>query len=82
MTFDISYSREAAKELADLDRAVQIQILKKIIQLQKQPEMGKPLSNVLKSKRSLHIGKYRVVYIIDKQEIIIARIGHRKDVYE
>ncbi|HIH19029.1 TPA: hypothetical protein HA225_03555 [Candidatus Micrarchaeota archaeon] len=40
-----------------------------------------PLSNILKNKWRLHIGKRRVVYSIEGNTVLIAKIYHRKGVY-
>jgi mRNA interferase RelE/StbE len=78
----IFYSTEFIKQIKKYNKDLQTQIVKKLKQLETNPELGKPLSNVLKNNRSLHIGKYRVLYSIKGEEIIIAKIDHRKDVYE
>ncbi len=81
MSYKVSLTREADKELKDLDKAVQIQIINKIKHLKENPELGEPLSNILKGKWRLHIGKWRVVYVVEGKAVIIAKIDHRKDVY-
>lgn len=45
-------------------------------------DYGKPLRHSLKSLWSLRMGDYRVVYQIRAHEILILKIGHRRDVYE
>ena len=55
--------------------------MKKIFQLLINPLIGKPLKNNLKNERRLRIEKYRVIYSIENQGILIAKIGHRKNVY-
>jgi len=42
---------------------------------------GQPLRQSLKGHRKLRIGNYRVIYRIKGSEIIILKIGHRKEVY-
>lgn len=42
---------------------------------------GQPLRQSLKSHRKLPAGDYRVIYRISGNEIIILKIGHRKEVY-
>jgi len=81
MSYNVSLTRKANKELSNLDKAVQIQIINKIRHLEENPELGEPLSNILKGKRRLHIGKWRVVYSIEGNTILIAKIEHRKGVY-
>jgi len=82
MSYSLSYSKDAENEIAKLDRAIQMQILKKISHLKENPELGEPLSNVLRNKWRLHVGKWRVVYSVEGNTILIAKIGHRKNVYD
>jgi mRNA interferase RelE/StbE len=42
---------------------------------------GHPLRQSLKGHRKLRVGDYRVIYRIDRDKIIILKIGHRKEVY-
>jgi mRNA interferase RelE/StbE len=42
---------------------------------------GQPLRQSLKGHRKLRVGDYRVIYRISGKEIIILKIGHRKEVY-
>jgi len=77
----IFYSSEFIKQIKKYNKDLQVQIMKKLKQLGKNPELGKPLTNALKNNRSIHIGKFRVVYSIKGNEIIIAKVDHRKDIY-
>jgi len=77
----IFYSSEFIKQIKKYNKDLQVQIIKKLKQLEKNPELGKPLTNALKNNRSLHIGKFRVIYSIKGNEIIIAKVDHRKDIY-
>ena len=77
----IFYSSEFIKQIRKYNKDLQVQIIKKLKQLEKNPELGKPLTNALKNNRSLHIGKFRVIYSIKGNEIIIAKVDHRKDIY-
>ncbi|MFH1239034.1 MAG: type II toxin-antitoxin system RelE/ParE family toxin [bacterium] len=43
---------------------------------------GKPLRQSLKGHRKMRVGDYRVIYRIEKDTIVVLKIGHRKDVYE
>jgi mRNA interferase RelE/StbE len=42
---------------------------------------GQPLRQSLKGHRKLRVGDYRVIYRIHGEEIIILKIGHRREVY-
>jgi len=43
---------------------------------------GKPLQYSLKGCRRLRVGNYRVIYVIEKDVVLIVKIGHRKEVYK
>jgi mRNA interferase RelE/StbE len=43
---------------------------------------GKPLRHSLQSLWSLRVGDYRVIYQINNDEVIILKIGHRRNVYK
>ena len=78
----IFYSTQATNDLKKLDNVILEQVMKKIKQLEQNSEIGKPLRNIYKNKRSLHIEKFRVIYSTQANEVIIAKIKHRKEAYE
>ena len=58
-------------------------IIHKILEISKNPELGKPLRNVLKGKRRVHVGSFVLVYSIDKKNetIIFLDFKHHDKVY-
>jgi len=47
------------------------------------PEIfGKPLRGSLKNFRSLRVGDYRVIYLIEKKTVLVVVIEHRSVVYK
>jgi mRNA interferase RelE/StbE len=45
-------------------------------------EFGKPLRYSLKGARSLRVGDYRVIFVIEPpRKILVVKISHRKEVY-
>ncbi|MAG22038.1 MAG: plasmid stabilization protein [Candidatus Diapherotrites archaeon] len=81
MVYEIEYSSRARRELKKLDKSIAMQVLKGVEKIAEKPFLAKPLSNVFKNKRSEHTGKYRVVFSIKGNTIIIAKIEHRKKAY-
>jgi mRNA interferase RelE/StbE len=67
-----------------LEKLEQERISKKLIELEKNPELGKPLTANLAGLWSIRIGNYRAIYQIRKQELIILilKLGHRKNIYD
>jgi len=54
-------------KLKKKDNSLYLRIIHKIIEISKNPELGKPLRNVLKGKRRVHIGSFVLIYLIDKK---------------
>jgi mRNA interferase RelE/StbE len=42
---------------------------------------GLPLRKSLQGHRKLRVGDYRIIYRIQGKEVVILKIGHRRDVY-
>lgn len=83
-TYSVSFTSGALKELARLDRAAQVRVLKatKLLATHQRP----PAAKRLKSPRELwriRVGDHRVIYAIDDDQhaVTVARIGHRSSVY-
>lgn len=86
MAYKFVFSSEAEKQLRTLDTIVARRILKKLQWLSK-------LSDPLRQATRLHnakigdaryrIGDYRVIVIVDykSKRIVIAALGHRRDIY-
>jgi len=82
MSFQILLKSSVRSDLKGIDKAKFGQIFGKALQiLMKRPESGKALSGNFSGYYRLRIGDYRIIYIIRDQTVIIARIGHRSDVY-
>ena len=85
--FRIDLTSRAHKDLAKLlkaDANLADRISEKIDLLSRQPTLGKQLRGILREKRSLRVGNYRIIYEIDiaRKEILVTNMGHRKDVYD
>lgn len=81
--YDVRLEDPAKRFLRKLDAPTQKIIIKKLKELRTNPELGKPLVGKLAGLWSLRIGKYRAIYQIRKNELIVfvLRIGHRKNIY-
>jgi mRNA interferase RelE/StbE len=86
MVFDIQYHELALQDTQKID-ASDLQKIKSIIEKKlklKPAYFGKPLRNTLKNLWSLRIQKYRVIYEIQDQKLIVhvICISKRDQVYE
>lgn len=83
--YKVCYLDSVEQDLKHLDRPVIKRILDKIEKsLAQDPKgLGKPLSGHFAGLWRYRIGDYRVIYKIADREILIlvARIGHRREIY-
>lgn len=83
MTYCVNIKQSAAKALEKIDREDRSRIIKAIDQLKTNPNTGDMLKGDFSGLRRIRIGKYRVVYEVQDQKLIVLviRIGHRREVY-
>lgn len=84
MGYNLIYHPDIPKQdLPKIPRNIQ-DIIRRAIEerLVNDPFMyGEPLRQSLKGHRKLRVGDYRIIYRVQDKDIIILKIGHRKDVY-
>lgn len=74
MTYQVIADPPVQKRLRKIfkkDRKTYEQVKKKLVELGKNPEIGKPLRNVLKNRRRLHIASFVLIYKIDTENKVI-----------
>ena len=82
--YKIIFERQAEKFFRKLDKKEQERIGRKILELENNPELGKPLTGKLAGLWSLRVGDYRALYQIRHNEllILVLKIMHRKNIYD
>ena len=72
------------KSIAKLDQKSQFRILRALDSLTRDPFCGKKLTGNLEGAWSIRAWPYRIIYIIDKSELIVVvlEVGHRQSVYK
>jgi mRNA interferase RelE/StbE len=80
----VNYSKTSLKQLKNLPRTKQIEVLKKIEKLKYDPYAGKKLKGALNNFISLKVWPYRIIYqYSDRDKVIfINAIQHRQGVYK
>lgn len=70
-------------KLKKKDKSIYQRVIHKIIEISKNPELGKPMRNVLKGKRRIQIGSFVLFYSIDKKNEIVTflEFEHHDDAY-
>ncbi len=81
--FEILFTNRALKDLRNFDNNIKQRIIKKISKLSNEPiEKSRKLINKKIGQYRYRIGTYRVIFDIKDNNIIILRIGNRKEIYK
>ena len=76
-------SRTFKKNYEKLPKDIQQKIKEGLRTIYSNPQSGKKLLGDLAGEFSLRIGRYRIIYFIDKDgDIWVETVRHRKDVYQ
>jgi len=82
LAFKIVYKSSVARDLKKIDQSEARRILDEIEkELNKSPDSHPVLKGAFAGLRCFRVGDYRVVYAIMDEEVVVLRIGHRKDIY-
>ena len=83
MAYNIIYKKSVSRDLKKLSKPEAKRILDLIEkELIKQPESNPVLKGKFAGLRKYRVGDYRIVYALLDLDILILRIGNRKDVYK
>lgn len=81
--YSVLITERAQKDLKSLNNEIKKRILDKIKFMAKDPiNYSKKLVNSRIGEYRFRIGDYRVIFDIDNNNIVVLRIGHRKNIYE
>ena len=82
MGFYISWHKKANNELEKLPAAISRRILNSVDKLKENPFLMDIKKLKGREGYRLRVGDYRVLFVIDKEEIKIIKVGHRKNIYD
>ncbi len=82
MAHQITITKRAKKDIDKLDVVAKKRLKKALLSLQIDPlSQSKKLIDSRLGRYRYRIGDYRVIYDLNDDEIIILRVGHRREIY-
>jgi addiction module toxin, RelE/StbE family len=83
LAFNITYKKSVIRDISRLDKKEARRIINKIEKdLSERAESYPVLKGEFAGLRKMRIGDYRVIFTIMDANVIILRIGHRKEIYK
>ena len=82
MNYTLVYTHRAEKDIKKLEPAIKHQIEKALLKLQDNPlGLSEKLTDPKIGTYRFRIGDYRIIFDIEGSDIVILRVGHRKEIY-
>lgn len=82
MKYELVYTARAVRDIKSLDENVKKRIGKTIIRYKEDPlEYAEKLTDSILGTYRFRIGDYRVIFDREGGDIIVLRVGHRKEIY-
>ena len=83
MAYNIVYKDSVKRDIKRLDKSEAGRVLDQLEEaLSLKPDAYPALKGEFAGLRKYRVGDYRVIFAILNDEVLILRIGHRKDVYK
>ncbi len=83
MAFNIKYKKSIERDLGRLDKKEARRILNRIENdLSAHAESYPILKGEFAGLRKMRVGDYRVIFTLMDNDILVLRIGHRRDIYK
>ena len=82
MKYGLVYTSRAVKDIKRLDPSVRQRVGKTLLRYEEDP-LGYA-ENLVDSKLGTYrfrIGEYRVIFDIEGDDIVVLRVGHRREIY-
>ena len=82
MSYRLVYTRKAVKDIDRLDTGVKNRIGATLLRFKDNPlQYAEPLTDPELGGYRFRIGDYRVIFDIEGNDIVVLRVGHRKEIY-
>ncbi|VVB87656.1 ParE toxin of type II toxin-antitoxin system, parDE [uncultured archaeon] len=84
MKYKLLLSHKFDKDFSRLEKTLQERVVESLRELNENPHAGKQLKGKLKNLLSWRVGKYRILYQIHEEKLLVFAISvhHRKHVYD
>jgi mRNA interferase RelE/StbE len=83
MKYDLVYTRRAVKDIQKIDSEIKERIGKTLLRYKDNPLIyAEKLTDSQLGTYRFRIGDYRVIFDIEGNEIVVLRVGNRREIYK
>jgi mRNA interferase RelE/StbE len=82
VTYSLVYTSRAIKDLKQVDQRTKKRIGSALLRYSEDPlKFAEKLTDPRLGTYRFRVGDYRVIFDLETTDIVVLRIGHRKDIY-
>ena len=82
MKYKLVYTQRALRDIRKLDQSTKKRIGRRLLRYEEDPlKYAEKLIDSRLGTYRFRIGDYRVVFDLEGSEIVVLRVGHRKEIY-
>ena len=82
MRYRLAYTRRAVRDIRRLEPKIKERIGKTLLRYEEEPfKYAEKLTDSRLGEYRFRIGDYRVIFDLEGDEIVVLRVGHRRDIY-
>ena len=83
MKFRLVYTRRALRDIERLDEITRARIAKSLARFESDPfKHAEKLTEPKLGTYRFRIGDYRVIFDVEGRDIVVLRVGHRRELYK
>jgi mRNA interferase RelE/StbE len=80
--YTLTYTQRAERDIAGLDSKTKERIGKALLRFKEEPlKYAEKLSDPILGTYRFRIGDYRAIFDLEGNEIVVLRVGHRREIY-
>jgi mRNA interferase RelE/StbE len=81
--FSLVYTKRAIRDIRELDASIKLRIGKALLRFREDPmKYAERITDPRLGSYRFRIGDFRVVFDLEGEDIVVLRVGHRRDIYK
>ena len=83
MKYNLVYTKRAVRDIKKLDSTIKKRVGTTLLKYKENPlDYAETLKNSDLGTYRFRIGDYRVIYDIARNDVVVLRVGHRREIYK
>jgi len=83
MSYNLLYTQRALKDIQKIDLNAKKRIGEALLRYKEEPlKYSRKMINAAHGSYRFRIGDYRVIFDLENDDIVILRLGHRREIYK